>query len=270
VAQRRSKPTGKQTRAARRRKGEQGKKQVDNQKPTGGKRPLKRIGLWSGVILILIVIVFVVVKITATSQPEVIQPTAPGAAANQTKGSKASPNSSNTSDRAKGNEAAQITLIEYSDFGCSYCQYFHRITKKLAEELDDDLKLTFRHFVSKDHANAALAAKAAEAARLQDKFWEMSDMLFENQAGWTKMDKGLAAETFVQYADWLNLDVGQFRRDLNSKIVGDKILSDIESGHRLGVTDTPTFFLNGKKIDKIPRTYEAFKDLILQSKTDSL
>jgi protein-disulfide isomerase len=199
----------------------------------------------------------------------VTQPTGPGTAANQAKGSKASPKSSNTSDRAKGNKATQITLIEYSDFGCSYCQYFHRITKKLAEEFGDDLKLTFRHFVSKDHANALLAAKAAEAAGLQDKFWEMNHMLFENQAGWAKMDKGLAAEIFGQYADWLNLDVEQFRRDLNSKIVGDKILSDIESGHRLGVTDTPTFFLNGKKIAEIPRTYEAFKNLILQSKTDS-
>jgi protein-disulfide isomerase len=269
VAQKRSKPTGKQTRAARRRKGEKGKKQVDQQKPTGGKRPLKRIGLWAGVVLVLIVIAFVVVKITANSQPQVTKPTGPGAAANQTEGSKASPNSSNTSERAKGNEAAQITLIEYTDFQCSYCQYFHRITKKLAEELGDDFKLTFRHFVSRDHANALLAAKAAEAARLQDKFWEMNHMLFENQAGWAKMDKGLAAGIFVQYADWLNLDVDQFRRDLNSKIVGDKILSDIESGHRLGVTDTPTFFLNGKKIAEIPRTYEAFKDLILQSKTGS-
>jgi protein-disulfide isomerase len=269
VAQKRSKPTGKQTRAARRRKGEQGSKQVDKQKPTREKRSVKRIGLLSGVILALIVVVFVVVKITANSQPEVTQPTTQGAAANQTEGSKASPNSSTTSDRAKGNEAAPITLIEYTDFQCSYCQYFHRITKKLAEELGDDLKLTFRHFVSRDHANATLAAKAAEAAGLQDKFWEMNDMLFENQVGWAKMEKGLAAETFVQYADWLNLDVEQFRRDLNSRIVGDKILSDIESGHRLGVTDTPTFFLNGKKIDKIPRTYEAFKDLILQSRTDS-
>ncbi len=269
MAQKRSKPNGKQSRAARRRKGEKGKKQVDNQNPTGGKRPLKRISLLSGAILALIVIALVLVKITANSQPEATQPTAPGAAANQAKGSKASPKSSNTSDRAKGNEAAQITLIEYSDFQCSYCQYFHRITRKLAEEFGDDLKLTFRHFISRDHANATLAAKAAEAAGLQDKFWEMNHMLFENQAGWAKMDKGLAAEIFVQYADWLNLDVEQFRRDLNSKIIGDKILSDIESGHRLGVTDTPTFFLNGKKIAEIPRTYEAFKDLILQSKADS-
>lgn len=269
MAKKKPKPTGKQSRAARRRKAGKGKRQADKQKPTGGKRPLKRISLLSGAILALIVIAFAVVKITANSQLQVTKPIGPGAAANQTKSSKASPNSSDTSDRAKGNEAAQITLIEYSDFGCSYCEYFHRITKKLAEEFGDDLKLTFRHFVSRDHANALLAAKAAEAARLQDKFWEMNHMLFENQAGWAKMDKGLALETFVQYADWLNLDVEQFRRDLNSRIVGDKILSDIESGHRLGVTDTPSFFLNGKKIDKIPRTYEAFKDLILQSKTGS-
>lgn len=269
MAKKKSKPTRKQSRAARRRTGEKRKKQVDKQKSTGGKRPLKRVSLWSGMILVLIVIVFVVVKITATSQPEVIQPTDPDSAANQTEGGKASSNSSTKSDRAKGNEAVQITLIEYTDFQCSYCQYFHRITKKLAEELGDDLKLTFRHFVSRDHANAALAAKAAEAAGLQGKFWEMNDMLFENQVGWAKMEKGMAETAFIQYADWLNLDVEQFRRDLNSRIVGDKILSDIESGHRLGVTDTPTFFLNGKKIAEIPRTYEAFKNLILQSKTDS-
>jgi protein-disulfide isomerase len=168
----------------------------------------------------------------------------------------------------KGNKSAQIILVEYSDFQCPSCARYFHITERLIEELGDDFQLNFRHYPLKKHTNAELAAKSAEAAGRQGKFWEMHDLLFERQKEWTKKKNEDAGRLFVQYAVSLNLNVEQFQSDLHSQAVTNKVHNDAISGRRSGVKGTPTFFLNGQKIVDKTRSYETFKDLILKTKSN--
>ena len=91
--------------------------------------------------------------------------------------------------------------------------------KKLIEELGNDFQLNFRHYPLKKHANAELAAKSAEAAGRQGKFWEMHDLIFERQQEWTKKKNEDAKRLFIQYAVSLNLNGQQFQSDLHSHAV---------------------------------------------------
>ena len=104
-----------------------------------------------------------------------------------------------------------------------------------------------------------VAAQAAEAAGKQNKFWEMHDMIFENQKEWS--DERNVKEFFVMYAEALNLNKEQFVADFDLKEVMDKINADYKSGLRYSVNAVPTFFLNGEKLQN-PRNYEDFKSII--------
>ena len=110
--------------------------------------------------------------------------------------------------------------------------------------------------------NAEAAARAAEAAGKQGKFWEMHDLLFDLQDEWSQEKN--AKDKFLEYAQSLDLDLDQFEADIDSKEVKDKVTQDYQSGLRLGVNSTPTFFLNGLKLQN-PETYEEFKNLIESS-----
>ena len=168
----------------------------------------------------------------------------------------------------KGSKSAQIILVEYSDFQCPACAGYSRITKRLTEELGNDFQLNFRHYPLKKHTNAELAAKSAEAAGRQGKFWEMHDLLFERQKEWTKKNNEDTEKLFVQYAVSLNLNMEQFQSDLHSQAITNKVHNDARNGRRSGVKGTPTFFLNGQKITDNPRNYETFRDLILKTKSN--
>ena len=162
-------------------------------------------------------------------------------------------------DRVKGNENAVVKLVEYSDFQCPACGAYYPIVKQLMEEYGDRIKFTYKHFpLRRIHANADLAARAAEAAGVQGKFWEMHDIIFENQEKWSK---ARTQSIFVEYAKDLGLDVGQFKKDLGSKEIRAKVQDDFEEGVALGVNSTPSFFLNGEKLNGI-RSYEDFKNII--------
>ena len=118
------------------------------------------------------------------------------------------------------------------------------------------------------HPNAQLAAQAAEAVGKQEKFWEMHDMIFENQRTWSNQMRGQAEETFVSYASALNIDIEQFKTDMDSEEVKDKVNNDYQSGIRARVNSTPTFFLNGERIQN-PRSYEEFRNIINQALGDN-
>lgn len=166
-------------------------------------------------------------------------------------------------DWVKGNPEAEVTLIEYSDFQCPTCGAYHPVISQLTQEFGDKVKFVYRHFPLRQfHVNAELAAQAAEAAGRQGKFWEMHDLIFENQRDWS--NNRTAREIFITYAENLNLDIEQFRRDLDSKEIKQKVEGNYQSGIRLGVNSIPTFFLNGKKIQN-PRSYKEFKNLIQQA-----
>jgi len=135
--------------------------------------------------------------------------------------------------------------------------------KKLSEEFGDKLAIVYRHFpLTSIHPNAKSAAFAAEAGGKQGKFWEMHNLIFENQSEWK--DKRKPDEIFINYAQRLNLNIDQFKTDLASKEIRQKVENAYQNAVRLGLNSTPTFFLNGKKITN-PRNYEEFKNLILQA-----
>lgn len=162
-------------------------------------------------------------------------------------------------DNVKGSREAKTVLIEYSDFQCPACAAYQSIVKQLAQDLGENIAVVYRHFPLQQHKNAESAAYAAEAAGKQGKFWEMHDMIFETQNDWSSQSN--TRDTFIGYAEKLELDRAQFISDIDSNEITDKVDSQQKSGLRAKVNGTPTFFLNGKKLDT-PRSYANFKSTV--------
>jgi len=208
-------------------------------------RLVKRIALWSFVALGIGGIVFGVIKLggNPSSQEKALLVDAVA-----------------DSDWTKGTGDAEVILVEYSDFQCPACKNYYPIVKQLTEEFADTVQFVYRHFpLYSIHKNAEEAAWAAEAAGRQGKFWEMHDLIFENQDEWSK--EGNVKETFVSYARDLGLNKEKFLADFESEEVQNKVTRDYQSGIASRVNSTPTFFLNGERIQN-PRSYEEFRALI--------
>lgn len=167
----------------------------------------------------------------------------------------------NDSDWYVGGKDAAVTLVEYSDFQCPACGAYFPVMKGLQEAYGDKLKIVYRNYpLVTLHANAQIAAQAAEAAGIQGKFFEMHDALFQNQQSWsTETDP---TNTFLNYAAVIGLDVEKFRTDLTSNAVINEIKNDINGGNASRLSGTPTFFLNGVQITKNPQGLEPFKTII--------
>lgn len=165
------------------------------------------------------------------------------------------------SDWSRGNPEALVTLIEYSDFQCPACGAYHPVVAQLLVDFENDMRLVYRHYpLTQIHANALSAAFAAEAAGRQGKFWEMHDILFEQQEVWSS--SATAKDIFVQQARDLDLDIERYINDTNDKELFDKVQNMFNEGARLGINSTPTFFLNGKLIQG-PSSYEEFKEIVV-------
>lgn len=164
-------------------------------------------------------------------------------------------------DHVRGAQDGKVTLVEFGDFQCPACGAYEPIVRQVLTDNKDTLKFSFRHFpLTAIHKNALLAAKASEAAGLQGKFWEMHDMLYDKQDEW---GEALNAREFIMlYATTLKLDIKKFTTDIESKTLEDKILAEFKEGASLGVQGTPTFFLNGKKIENNPRNLADFNTMI--------
>jgi protein-disulfide isomerase len=163
----------------------------------------------------------------------------------------------NSNDHHLGNVNATITLVEYGDFQCPHCRHAHPLIKRLLKERNNDLHFVFRNFPLQEvHPQAYAAAITAEAAGKQGKFWEMHDLIFENQ------DR-LDTKFLFSLAEDIGLDMIRFAKDLKSDGVQSKIETDFESGVRSGVNGTPTFFLNGSKLLTYDETYESLLDAVL-------
>ena len=165
------------------------------------------------------------------------------------------------SDRYSGSKDAKVVLIEYSDFQCPACGHYYPLVKQVKQEFGDGMQFVYRHFPLPSHKNAELAARASEAAGAQNKFWEMHDAIFEHQEEWSGKSSNGARSDFKQYAEKLGLDAARFESDLDSDEVKNKVENDRQSGLRSKVNSTPTFFLNGQKIQN-PRSYDEFKSFI--------
>jgi protein-disulfide isomerase len=149
----------------------------------------------------------------------------------------------NNSDHIRGNKNALLELVEYGDFECGNCGQAYPIIKEILREMDDDLKFVFRNFpLTRVHSHSLNAAIACEAAGLQNKFWEMHDIIFENQ-------EQLESEDLLFYAEKIKLNVPQFTNDFKKNTLLSKVEADFESGMRSGVNSTPSFFINGIKYE---------------------
>jgi diadenylate cyclase len=158
-------------------------------------------------------------------------------------------------DHALGPATAAVTLVEYGDYECPYCGRMHPVVKELRERVGDRLRFVFRHFpLDSVHPNARRAAEAAEAAASQGHFWEMHDLLYENQ-------DDLGDEALRRYATRLGLDPARFEEDLEERAHAPRVREDRFGGERSGVEGTPTFFVNGVRYGG-PRDLEALLEAV--------
>ena len=148
---------------------------------------------------------------------------------------------------ARGPANAPVTMEEFADFQCSACGGVYPILKSIESEFGPRLRVIFREFpLNPPHEHAVTAAHAAEAAGLQGKFWEMHDMLYENQETWAKAFD--VRPLFEDYARKIGLDVERFKNDQTNEVVETRIFLDGRRGHSLGVKGTPAIYLNGTEL----------------------
>lgn len=161
-------------------------------------------------------------------------------------------------DHSLGSPESPAILVEYGDYQCGICKICQPMLKKLKKELGDQLCVIFRHFpLTQSHPFARLAAQAAEAASLQNKFWEMHELLYDNQL---RMEPGL----FNQLAEQLKLDMKKFKSDLQSPQIAAKIDTDFNGGLRSGVNGSPCFFINQERYDG-DASYDVLKKALIES-----
>jgi protein-disulfide isomerase len=169
--------------------------------------------------------------------------------------------SSQGSNHTLGAGNKKVTLLEYGDFQCPACTSYYPLVKQVKEAYGDDITFQFRHFpLVQIHPNAMLGSRAAEAAGKQGKFFEMHDLLYENQEEWSQAPN--VRSVLESYAKQLGLNFEQFKTDTQSSEVNSVINADIKAGQAVGANSTPTFVINGRKIEENPRTLEDFKKLI--------
>lgn len=148
----------------------------------------------------------------------------------------------NSTDHIRGNPDAPITIVEFSDFQCSFCSRFHKSLEQLLVEYPNDVRWVYKHFpLDSIHPYARKAAEASECAADQDKFWEYNDGLFLNQ-------RSISSNYLNELAKSLNLDMSEFEKCLSDGKYVKKVNSDFFEGQQLGVRGTPGGFMNGREL----------------------
>jgi protein-disulfide isomerase len=167
-----------------------------------------------------------------------------------------------TGVHTKGNSNAKTVLVEFSDFQCPACLAVKPVVDAILAKHKDNIVFAYRHFPLDQHPFSRTSAAAAEAAGMQGKFWEMYDVLFENQANFS--DEFFSTKLF----QLVQLDKSKFDSDLKSKTVTGKVSSDLIAGTGFGVNSTPSFFLNGKKLEltSFDDLSKAVDDAVLNAK----
>jgi protein-disulfide isomerase len=146
-------------------------------------------------------------------------------------------------DHIQGPTEAAVTLVEYGDYECPYCGAAYPIIKEVQSRMGERLRFVFRNFpITTSHPHAEQAAETAEAAATQGRFWQMHDLLYENQ-------KRLRDSDLRDYAERLALDVERFYKELAEHVHAARVREDFISGVRSGVNGTPTFYINGTRHD---------------------
>ncbi|HEY4026154.1 MAG TPA: Na+/H+ antiporter NhaA [Candidatus Dormibacteraeota bacterium] len=144
-------------------------------------------------------------------------------------------------DHFRGPDEAPVTLVEYGDFECPYCGQAEPVVRELLRD-SGDVRYVWRHLPLTDvHPRAQLAAEASEAAAAQGAFWEMHDLLLAHQ-------DALRPDELAGYAEQLGLDVERFEKDLRKPAGARRVSADVDSADLSGVSGTPTFFVNGRRL----------------------
>lgn len=216
---------------------------------------MKQLTIWTGIGVVFIAVVWgLIALVNNSASPQTAQtsPPPPLAKDDQVLGA---------TDKAKAeSDSVRVTLIEYADFQCPACANSAPLIRQLEKDIGEDLLIVYRYFpLISIHKNAMSSSQAAFAAGKQNKFWEMSDLLYENQGKWA--ESANAKDIFAEYAKKLGLNIDQFTADFNADSTKKFILDQVNSGISIGINATPTFFVNGKKIES-PRSYNAFKQII--------
>ncbi len=156
--------------------------------------------------------------------------------------------SSTLTNHIEGQGKSGVTLVEYGDYQCPYCGQAYPVIKQVQSDLNDQIYFQFRNFpLVSIHQNAFAGARAAEAAGLQGKFWQMHDALYESQSQWDSSNDPVSF--FNQLAKQIGLNVNQFKSDYGSGKVNDLVNADMAEGTKLNIQGTPAFFIDGKQTD---------------------
>jgi protein-disulfide isomerase len=147
-----------------------------------------------------------------------------------------------STSHTKGNPQANVYLVEFSDYQCSACKAVKPIVDQLTETYKDKLLFAYRHYPLDQHPHSQQVAEIAEAAGAQGKFWEMSDLLFAHQDTFAESD-------ISDFAKQLGIDESEIAKAISSGTYKQRVLDDKAAGDRLGINATPTFYLNGKKLE---------------------
>src|SRR3989338_5392999 len=142
----------------------------------------------------------------------------------------------------RGPESAPVTLVEFSDFQCPACKSFEPVVEEVINKYSDRLRFVYRHYPLPQHDLAFKAAQASQAADLQGKFWEYKKEVFAIQ-------ENLKEGSFEEIAQKLGLDLEKFRNDLNDEKTAKKVQQDLSDAKALNLNGTPSFFVNGEKIE---------------------
>ncbi len=161
-----------------------------------------------------------------------------------------------------GPKNAKATIVEFGDYECPACAYYHEGIEQIIKEYKGKVNYVFRHFPLPQHEKALIAAEAAEAAASQGKFFEMHNLLYQNQKNWVESKNSLSE--FLTYAKSLKLDTKKFENDVKNNKFDSKISADLQDGSALRIDATPAFFINSVKFEGNP-TYQELK-----TKIDSL
>ena len=197
--------------------------------------------------------------------------TNPPAATNNSTQTQPQPADTAGSTKPNVKVSSPVVLEEYGDYQCPPCGQLYPELKEIEKEYGNQVQIVFHHFpLMKIHKNALMAAHAAEAARNQNKFWEMHDRLYRNQKEWSELDD--PRPVFIDYAKQLGLKIDQFTNDLGSNLIDQRISADMQRGSGIGVTGTPTVFLDSRLVNYQATNLEGLRrgiNILLEQKARS-
>jgi protein-disulfide isomerase len=181
---------------------------------------------------------------------------------NNKSNSSANSGSAKPTSHIEGLGQSGVTLVEYGDYECPFCEEYSSIVKQVQQEFNSQIFFQFRNFpLVSIHQNAFAGARAAEAAALQGQFWQMHDALYDSSNWQVWSTSNDPTPDFNQYAQELGLNLAKFKQDFASQAVNNAIVADENVGNKLGIDGTPTFYLDGKQVSPQP-TVASFESLI--------